>query len=462
MAEAPKFGTSGLRGLATALTDELCAAYAQAFTEMSGARRVLIGRDLRDSSPRIQAAVAAGVHRGGAEAVDCGVLPTPALALAAGAEEAAAIMVTGSHIPGDRNGLKFYRGADEIGKDDEAPLHARVAEIGAAPLGGVPEMDVLDAAEAFVERYLAFFGLGALSGLNVGVWEHSSVARDLLPAILEGLGARVVRLDRSETFVAVDTEAVAGEVRERLGGWTREHGLDAVVSTDGDADRPLLTDETGAMVQGDILGTITSRLLEVEAVATPVSSNTMIDRIGLDRVVRTKIGSPYVIEVMEALCGEGLRRVAGFEPNGGYLLGFEAERQGRRLSALLTRDFALPILAALVDARERGGSVSALVADLPDRRTATDRLQDIPVERSRALVNEVLTGDSSVLPDALGGPVQIDTTDGARLTFAGGEIVTIRPSGNAPELRAYVEADGMARASALLSDVLARLRDRLG
>ena len=461
MGEAPKFGTSGLRGLATELTDELCAAYAQAFAQLEGAATVAIGRDLRDSSPRIRDAVAAGVSRAGADVVDCGVLPTPALALAAGALGSAAIMVTGSHIPGDRNGLKFYRGADEIGKEDEAPLQARVAEIDAmAPLAP-PAMTQRDAAADFVSRYVNFFGEGALRGLKVGVWQHSSVARDILPAMLEGLGAEAVRLDRSETFVAVDTEAVAGEVRERLRGWTREHGLDAIVSTDGDADRPLLTDATGAIVQGDILGTITARMLAVDAVATPVSSNSMVDKVGIRRVERTKIGSPYVIAAMKALAADGAQKVAGFEPNGGFLLGFDAMIGGRHLMPLPTRDFALPILATLVDARERMMTVAELVEALPKRRTATDRLTDVPVERSKALVAELLGGDVSILPPELGAPDDIETTDGARMTFAAGEIVTIRPSGNAPELRAYVEADSLARAEGLLRDVLMRLETRL-
>lgn len=462
MSEAPKFGTSGLRGLATSLTDGLCAAYAQAFTEISGASVVLVGHDLRESSPRIMRAVMSGIYRAGADAVLCGVVPTPALALAAGAREAAAIMVTGSHIPGDRNGLKFYRGADEIGKEDEAPLQARVAEIGEDVEVQEDGFDSIDAATPFIERYLRFFGRGSLKGARIGVWEHSSTARDILPRLLEEMGAEVVSLDRSDTFVAVDTEAVAGAVRDRLANWTAKHGLTAVVSTDGDADRPLLTDETGAIVQGDMLGTVTSRFLAADAVATPVSSNTMIDRVGIPVVSRTRIGSPYVIAGMQALEDRGHDAIVGFEPNGGFLLGFEPQIGGRRIQALLTRDFALPILCTLVDARERNMTISELVESLPKRRTATDRLTDIPTEKSRVLVDQLLDGDVSVLPPELGRPEDIETTDGARMTFPTGEIVTIRPSGNAPELRAYVEADDLARAEGLLRDVLMLLEQRLG
>ena len=110
---------------------------------------------------------------------------------------------------------------------------------------------------------------------------------------------------------------------------------------------------------------------------TTVSANTMVDLMGgFRRVERTKIGSPYVIAAMEARAGA---KVAGYEPNGGFLLGWDI---GRGLVPLMTRDSALPLLAVLASAAERGVTVSALLDDLPGRRTATDRLKDIPREKS--------------------------------------------------------------------------------
>ncbi|MEM8803112.1 MAG: phosphomannomutase, partial [Pseudomonadota bacterium] len=119
----PQFGTSGLRGLSTDLTDELCASYAAAFVSQHNHNgRLFVGQDRRDSSPRIAAAVSRGVAGQGLDIVDCGVLPTPALAGAALAEGTLSIMITGSHIPADRNGLKFYTSLGEFTKADEAPL----------------------------------------------------------------------------------------------------------------------------------------------------------------------------------------------------------------------------------------------------------------------------------------------------------------------------------------------------
>ena len=151
-------------------------------------------------------------------------------------------------------------------------------------------------------------------------------------------------------------------------------------------------------------------------------------------------------------------KVAGYEPNGGFLLGWD---MGHGLTPLLTRDSVLPLVATLASAAGRGVAVSALLRDLPGRRTATDRLKDIPRERSLALVAAILGGDLSVLPEGLGALVCTHTTDGAGMTFASGRIVTIRPSGNAPELRCYVEAESDAAAVLLLADALGRLRAAL-
>ncbi|MCB2125634.1 MAG: phosphomannomutase, partial [Rhodobacteraceae bacterium] len=315
---APKFGTSGLRGLVVELTDGLVAGYTRAFlAAVPHGGRLLIGRDLRPSSGRIAAAVAAAAAEAGVTPVDCGELPTPALALAAMSAGSPSVMVTGSHIPADRNGLKFYTATGEITKADEsAILAAYGGEVVAPPFR--PRRDD-DALPAYHDRYLAAFGPAALKGLSIGVYEHSSVARDLIVALLGDLGARVVRLGRSDVFVPVDTEAVSSATRTQLARWAAEHPLDAIVSTDGDADRPLVADSTGRVIPGDVIGTLTARALGAGAVVTPVSSNTMIEATGgFGLVLRTRVGSPYVIAGMDEAVKQGHRTV-GFEANGGFL-----------------------------------------------------------------------------------------------------------------------------------------------
>lgn len=458
----PEFGTSGLRGRAEEMNDTLVAAYAAACCGMfPGDGSLMLGRDLRPSSPRIARAVAQGAAAAGLRVVDCGVLPTPALAMAALARGTIAIMVTGSHIPADRNGLKFYRREGEITKDDEAALTAAVAGAGAFRQVS-PTIEPGRASGAYAARYVDFFGERALAGQRIGLWEQSSAARDILPDILAGLGADVVRLGRSDSFVPVDTEAVSETVRSQLAGWVAGHGLDALVSTDGDGDRPLLVDALGVMVEGDVLGPLTARALEADVVVTPVSSNSLVDLMGRFEVRRTKIGSPFVIDAMRAAADGRSARVIGYEPNGGVLLGFEARRGDRRLPPLLTRDSALPLLAVLDLARREACGVADLVATLPARFVARDRLADVPREVATAITGAIIAGDRSALPTGLGEVAKLETLEGARLHFESGVIVTVRPSGNAPELRAYVEADDRATVAAVLAELLARLRDAAG
>ncbi len=458
---APKFGTSGLRGLVTELTDPLCAGYTEAFlasAETDGT--VLIGQDLRASSPRIAAAVAAGAARLGIKAIDCGVLPTPALALDAMTRGTAAVMITGSHIPDDRNGLKFYTKAGEITKADEQAIAEGFERVGETEVAPVDLPTSSEPLEAFQSRYTGFFGADGLKGLKIGVYEHSSAARDVMGTVLSALGAETVSLGRADHFIPVDTEAVDPKTRTMLAGWAKDHGLDAIVSTDGDADRPMVTDATGAIVPGDILGPLTAEALGADTIVTPVSSNTLVDLMDGLTVTHTRIGSPFVIEGMEARAGS---RVVGYEANGGFLLGFNAVRGDATLTALPTRDSILPIVAPLALAVSKGKTLADLVEALPARRTAADRLTEVPTEKSAALVLALQSdaGLRDTLCAGLGSLSDTDLTDGCRMRFETDVTVHLRPSGNAPELRVYVEANSDPAAQGVLRDVLARVRSHI-
>ena len=457
---APKFGTSGLRGLATDLTGDLVARHVRAFLACCDCGQGLcVGADLRASSPRIKADVIAAARAAGYRTVDCGALPTPALALAAARAGYGAVMVTGSHIPADRNGLKFYSRSGEITKADETAIRAGLQT--AAPTG-LPRGDFAEdpaAGDRFVARYLDAFGPSGLSGRRIGFYAHSAVGRDLFATLLAGMGAEVVPLGRSETFVSVDTEAVDAATRARLADWAETQGLDAIVSTDGDSDRPLMTDETGQIVPGDILGQITAEYLRADHVVTPVSSNSGVTQKGFGHVVLTRIGSPFVIAAMQESTG----RVVGYEANGGFLLGFEASGPQGSLPALMTRDCVLPVLAVLLAAQ--GGPVSARVAREPAVVTAADRLQDIPLALSQRLISSLV--DSKDARDAFLSELGVretalDLTDGVRMHLAQGAVLHIRPSGNAPELRVYVEAKDRPAAQDLLTRTIAVLRTALG
>ncbi|MDD5389640.1 MAG: phosphomannomutase [Gallionellaceae bacterium] len=459
-----RFGTSGARGLVADMTDAVCYAYTTAFLQVIAApagSRVALGIDLRPSSPEIAAACAAAIRHAGLEIDYCGPLPTPALAYYAQEQGVAALVVTGSHIPFDRNGIKFYRATGEITKSDEAGI--AVADVQLPEQGLSTMLPAVNPAvrRMYLDRYLDFFPPQALAGMRLGFYEHSSVARDLLRELLEALGAEVISLGRTDEFTPIDTEAVSEADVQQARRWSAEYGFDAILSTDGDADRPLIGDEQGNWFRGDIVGLLCARYLGAEALATPVSCNTAIEKSGVfKQVMRTRIGSPYVIEAMEHLAASGTQNIAGFEANGGFLLGSCLEKDGRILHALPTRDAVLPMLALLVSARAQGLKLSQLSLGLPPRYTASDRLQSFPSERSRQLLQQ-LVASKSALADLLGAlcgePKEMNQTDGLRITFENGEIIHLRPSGNAPELRCYAEADNQERAVELATTCLARL-----
>jgi len=458
-----RFGTSGARGLVADMTDEVCYTYASAFIQnvAGNAKQVVLGHDLRPSSPSIAAACAAAIIDSGREVVYAGALPTPALAFYAAQLKLPALVVTGSHIPFDRNGIKFYRIEGEISKADEvAMLNALVDLPGKISPAILPEADPR-AGQAYIQRYLDFFGPGALEGLRVAVYEHSSVARDVLRSILEGLGAYVISLGRTDIFVPIDTEAVRPEDVAQARKWAEENSFDAIVSTDGDADRPLIGDEQGQWLRGDVVGILCAQYMRADVVVTPVSSNTAVEKCGsFKNVVRTRIGSPYVIAGMESALSQNTN-VVGYEANGGFLLGSDVIQQSRYMAALPTRDAILPMLALLCLSRERKCKMSQLTQDLPARYTASDRLQNFDTMKSQELLARMLEQPSllnSILAPQSGRVLSVDQTDGLRVTFESGDIVHLRPSGNAPELRCYSESDSSELAQILCDACLQRVR----
>ena len=473
------FGTSGLRGLVEELDDGLVYGHVLAFLryleelrEFAPGGAVLLGGDLRPSTPAILEAAWAAVCDAGGRPHFAGFLPTPALALAGFQRRVPSLMVTGSHIPFDRNGIKFNRPHGELGKVDEAGILDHLARIPLPPRdeqGRLRHRPVLPAPDAryaddYLARYRSCLDVDALAGLRIGLYQHSGVARDLLEALLAGFGAEVVPLGRTEEFVPMDTEALRPEDKELAVRWVREHGLDALVSTDGDADRPMLADEHGSWWRGDLLGLVSAQILGADAVATPISSNTALERSGsFAQVIRTRIGSPYVIAAMDELREQGYGRIVGYEANGGLLLGSEIPWEHGTLTALPTRDAVLPMLAALREARRQDRPLSTLLAGLPQRFTSSDRLQDFPTQLSRDRLQRYQGAEGcdhfgEDFGDLCGGhPLNLDYSDGVRAFFPSGDILHLRPSGNAPELRCYTEADSASRAEELLRGALARL-----
>ncbi len=454
-----KFGTSGARGLAVEMTDQVCYTYAKGFLqylEDSGALKkngasVAIAGDLRPSTPRIMASVAKAVSDMGYVPVNCGFIPSPAVALYGLENGCPAIMVTGSHIPADRNGIKFNKCTGEILKYDEEQIREQVVEIDDAVFDGSPfelPEENIDARVDYINRYIKTFPSDCLSGKKIGIYQHSAVGRDMLIEIFSGLGADVTPLGFSSTFIPVDTEAIREEDVKLAREWSAENGFDAIISTDGDSDRPLVSDEKGEWLRGDVAGILAAKYLGADSVSTPVSCNTAVEKCGwFADIRRTMIGSPFVVASMIEASFAGCKGVIGYEANGGFLTNSEFSVFGKSLRALPTRDAVLPMLAIILLSSREHKPISALLADLPQRFTASDRIQDFPTEESAKILErfEDMAAIEVAFGKAFGQVESIDRTDGLRVTFESQEVLHMRPSGNAPEFRCYNEADSEAR-----------------
>jgi phosphomannomutase len=491
------FGTSGRRGKVADLSQ--LEIYINVVSEMrfllglpqieggiSPGDTIYIGYDLRPSSVKVlQAegrggllqAIVAAIYDSGLSVINLGIVPTPALTTVALSHKAASIMITGSHIPFDRNGYKLNTAVGELRKSHESPINELVAATRAeiyaddseishfdehGMLRSTPAISPVrdDLVDAYVQRYRSVFGSECLAGLTVLFYEHSSAGREVLPRVFQSLGATVICRGRSDMFVPVDTENLQPEmlkVMQEFADEVRSSGttLDAVISADGDADRPLLMaleDDQLRFVPGDMLGMLAAELLEPDAVVVPVSCNDAVDRGPLASALRpkTRIGSPFVIEGMETARKLGAKRTCGWEPNGGFLLGSDLELDGHVLHALPTRDAALPLIAALLLSKVRGQTLAALLDTLPSRFGATALLKEIPRLTAKTFLSSVTpvtdgqiptTLDALLIPAVIPDIESVDLTDGVRVISSTGSIVHLRPSGNADEFRIYAVAD---------------------
>lgn len=458
------FGTSGARGLVSNFTPQTCTAFTLSFLDAMkksfNFTKVAVAMDNRPSSPDMATSICGAISSCGHEVDFYGVLPTPALALQAMSDKIPSIMITGSHIPFDRNGIKFYTPVGEISKDDEIDILNNINPI-IDSKSYLPQIQDT-ATNTYLNRYKSYFGDKCLNGLKIGIYEHSSAGRDLYAQLFKSLGADVTCLGRSDQFVPIDTEAVSLEDKQRGNDWSVEYKFDLIFSTDGDGDRPLIADENGDWLRGDIVGLLTAQLLGIEALAVPVSCNTAIEKSNsFKEVIRTKIGSPYVIEAFNELTS--FNSYAGFEANGGFLLGSTLKQNNTTLEALPTRDALLPFIVLASHIVKEKLPLSTLINNLPQRFTSSDRIQEFPRENSLKLIEKGLSNPQALLEN-FGlqdvKVVDINQIDGLRLTLDNDVVIHLRPSGNAPELRCYVETDNQQNSDNLVKQILTNLKSQ--
>jgi phosphomannomutase len=527
------FGTSGLRGLVADITDleayinvKGALRYLLSIGDMAASSKVVLAGDLRPSTDRIMRACMQAILDCGCSVENAGKIPTPALVSRAMASQGAGVMVSGSHIPFDRNGIKINKSIGEVLKADEPGILREVERVrdeeysrtaansafnGDGMLKQAPSLPPLDrrAEEDYVRRYTDSFVNNGLSGLRVLLYQHSAVGRDILARILSDLGATVSTAGRSDRFIPIDTENITGQQMDDLEKMISDAEadsprFDAIVSTDGDSDRPLVVAVLPAaqvhpggrrvrFLPGDLLGIITAEYLGANAAAVPVSANDAVERRMHERGIllrKTKIGSPYVVAALDEIKVAGRwERVVGWEANGGFLTGSDIRLAAGTLSALPTRDSTLPILANLFAAADRKTSLAELWNLLPARFGCAGLLDNFPVAASQAILAKLIPpgGLIEVEFDAAGGvfdrgvagntaaalvpsmardwqqakaalncfftPAQgfddiarINVLDGIRIYFRNGDVAHVRPSGNAPQLRLYACSDFQARA----------------
>tara|TARA_B100000963_G_scaffold15077_1_gene11558 strand:+ start:940 stop:2373 length:1434 start_codon:yes stop_codon:yes gene_type:complete len=443
------FGTSGVRGLAKNMTFSVCHAYVTAFIQYleeiddlnSKTKTICIAGDLRPSTKEIMLSVCCAIMDKKYKVINCGNIPTPALAHYSFQNNFPSIMITGSHVPSERNGIKFYKRSGEILKKDEVKISLQDVKIREVHgINSLPEI-LTDAEELYCKRYTSVFTNTCLKDQKIGIYQHSAVGRDILVKVLQDLGADIVVLGRSEEFIPVDTESIREEDIKLAVKWCSEFNLDAIVSTDGDSDRPLICDENGNWLRGDIIGIMVSDYLNADSVSTPITSNTILEKINkFEHISRTKIGSPFVIESMINSLGKH-SKIVGYEANGGYLTNSDFIINNQKLTSLPTRDALLPIIIINALAKKSNKSISHLINKLPLRFTFSDRLENYPFDKYKELFIKYKKSENinNDFGNIFGKVNSIDITDGLRIFFDSSKILHIRPSGNAPELRVYIE-----------------------
>lgn len=421
-----EFGTDGVRGVAnTEITPELALTLGRAAARVLGGRRWLVGRDTRLSGPLLAAAFGAGLASEGAEVVDLGVAPTPAVAHLAAAGSLAGAVVSASHNPFGDNGIKiFASGGRKLDDDTEAQLEAEMAALAVhgdprprpegAEVGTL--VDGRDRLAGYLDHLRADVVDGRrLDGLRLVVDTANGAASGLAHEVFAALGADVDTIHAAPDGTNIN-DGCGSTFPASLQAAVLASGAQMGLALDGDADRVLAVDGDGHLVDGDQLIAMCAidlhqrGLLRDDTVVVTVLSNLgfrqAMEAHGIS-VVDTAVGDRYVLEALN---------------RGGWSLG------GEQSGHLIFRELASTgdgLLAGLA------------VADLVKRsgRTLADLADSAMVRLPQVMLNVRLDGRDGGLVDRVAAEVsEVDE----RLSGRG--RVLLRPSGTEPLIRVMVEA----------------------
>jgi phosphoglucosamine mutase len=440
------FGTDGVRGVANAdLTPELAYAIGRAGAAVIGhdqslERPIVVGRDTRLSGPMLEGAIVAGITSTGRNVVQLGVVPTPAVAaITANIEAAAGVMISASHNPIEDNGIKFF-GADGFKLSDA--VEAEIESLMGSPRIPRPtglDIGIVTQTRGLIDNYFTKLvaGGGDLHGLTVVVDGAFGAAYLVGPKVFERLGARVVAINCEDDGSRINVGCGATNLamlRERV---QREIARDAGpvvgVAFDGDADRALFVDETGAVLTGDHVMLVIARDLDQrgelpgDTVVGTVMSNMGFEK-ALERenirLVRAAVGDRYVLEAMRA---------------GGYRFGGEQSGHVIDLQRGTTGDGPMTAVTLF--------SIAART------RTPLHELASGIAAYPQVLLN-VRVADKGVAEH----PAVRDAIAAAERELANEGRILVRPSGTEPLVRVMVEASDAAQTHAVAESVAAAIR----
>jgi len=439
------FGTDGIRGKANSepMTPETALRVAMAAGQRlrRGDHRhvVVIGKDTRLSGYMIEPALTAGFIARGMDVVLVGPLPTPAVAMLTRSLRAdLGVVISASHNPYEDNGIKLFGAdgfklSDEIEGEIEALMeNGAVDRVAPAELGRAKRLD--DAGGRYIEFVKASFPKGLrLDGLKIVIDCAHGAAYKVAPTVLWELGAEVIPLCVAPDGFNINRDCGTTATATMRHAVTA-YGADLGLALDGDADRLMIADERGELLDGDqLLGLIATRWHHARRLRGNTVVATVMSNLGLERYLktlgltlsRTVVGDRYVAEEMRRR-GCNL----GGEQSGHIILG-DHSTTGDGLIA------ALQVLAAIVETGAPASKVCGVFAPVP-----------------QLLVN-VRVADAGLLEDArVKGAIDL----GARDLGEAGRLL-VRRSGTEPLIRIMAEGEDEALVTAVVDRIAATVRD---
>jgi phosphoglucosamine mutase len=314
-----RFGTDGVRGVANAeLSPELVLAIGRATARKLLATSFVVGRDTRRSGPMLQAALSAGLAGEGADVIDVGILPTPAIAWLSADRDIPGAVISASHNPFADNGIKlFARGGTKLSAETETAIEEELDQVLDPGVRGPrsPEgfgvgrvVSESGAADAYLAHLVSLLEGRRLDGLRLVVDGANGAAAEIAARLYEEVGAEVVAIGCEPDGSNINSGCGSTHT-DTLAAAVVEHGADLGLALDGDADRLLAVDAAGATIGGDeLLALFTVDLAERGQLAGNTVVVTVMTNLGFKlamelrgiTVKETPVGDRHVLAALDA------------------------------------------------------------------------------------------------------------------------------------------------------------------